>query len=392
MKIVAIVNTPYQTMCVAKLKMDVFPQDEMDVIVSDHISNGEELAKGLKKCGLFGNIHFVSSFGYCRKFGKYASKYYRLAFGNRVLREMIQIDQFYDVLLISNFDPFADRLYERCLSINKKILVYAFEDGYGTYVNYEKSAEFIRNMIKTGKKYSFFKALGRKWVVLHIKRLYLFAPEAYERPSSFEIMQIPKIKLEDTAFRDVVNQIFDYNNVKDQYNAKYIFFEESYRREGIVLPDIVLVEMIASWVGKENIMIKVHPRSNNSLFKELGYHTNENTFIPWEVIWMNQGKYSEKILISISSGSVSTPVTLMDGRVKGVVLKNLLYGVGVGGSLEKYHNWLDKNIYTKYTDMFFLPQNIGELKEYFEKEKRQNFCDSGRDNDESCCSCSYETK
>ncbi len=361
MKLLAICNTPYQIICVVNLKKNKFADDEMDIIVSDHMNNAQALGESIKATGLFRSVFVVESFKYCRRQEQYVAIKYRLGFGNRILKEMLELREKYDVLFLSNVDPFADRVYERCVQLNKGLQVYAFEDGYGTYVYYGKTIEGIQNIQERRSAMKLLRLLGRKRVALHIDRLFLYTPEKIGWQANFPVEKMPALRMDDAELREVLNAIFVYEKNKDDYKQKYIFFEESYRREGLVLPDVLLVELIASWVGKENIIVKTHPRSGCKLFEEMGYTTNQNTAVPWELVWMNEQEMEKKVLLTISSGCAATPHSVLGGKVQTVALHRLLYGIGYD-NLGDYHQWIEEKIYGESPEMFALPGTVEELK------------------------------
>ena len=121
----------------------------------------------------------------------------------------------------------------------------------------------------------------------------------------FEILPIKKVQKDDKEYINMLNVIFGYNSMNDIYDKKIVFFEESYYADGNDIGDVEIVNYIASVVGKENIFIKIHPRNPINRFAELGYKTNRNTVIPWEITAMNED-FSDKTLITIASGSSIT--------------------------------------------------------------------------------------
>lgn len=121
------------------------------------------------------------------------------------------------------------------------------------------------------------------------------------------VLQIPPIDRDDLSFKQAINTIFTYENMEDVYDKKYIFMEESFFAEGQETNDVEIVENIAKLVGKDNIMVKIHPRNPVNRFKKLGYKTNVNTAIPWEVILLNQDMRN-KVLLSVSSTSIINPI------------------------------------------------------------------------------------
>ena len=368
MRILAICNTPYQMLCIVNLKMYTFQDDEMDIIVSDHTMRSEQLVKAVKTCGLFTRSYHAKTFDYCRRLGRYKNISRKEFYSKSLIENILPIDVSYDLLLLNNVDPFADRLYEKCSQINSGIKVFAFEDGYATYSFnfYGDSIKHIREAAFSKREKLLSLLYGKKQVANYIDKLFAFSPEKMDWDPPFEVQRMPLISRDDLRMKQIFNDIFSYNSAKETYDTKYIFFEECYRREGTILPDVLLLEIISSWVGKENIMVKVHPRSGNDLFEKLGYKVNHETSIPWEVICMNENILEDKILITISSGCVSTPYTVMGLPVKSIVLQNLLYGIGEN-QLGLYHQWLDKYIYQQATDLFYLPNTLDELKSILTK-------------------------
>ena len=109
----------------------------------------------------------------------------------------------------------------------------------------------------------------------------------------------------------------------DVYDKKYIYFEECYFAETGYMEDVELINTLAEKVGKENIMIKIHPRNPENRFEKLGYKTNKDTFIPWEVILMNND-FSDKVLIAIGSQTILTPYMLFGMNMKSYSLYHCL--------------------------------------------------------------------
>jgi hypothetical protein len=130
------------------------------------------------------------------------------------------------------------------------------------------------------------------------------------------------MKKMDATDRELVtrlNRVFGYEESKDSYDRKIIFFEESYFADGYDVDDVACVERLAEICGKDNIMIKIHPRNKENRFRGLGYKTNENTFIPWEVIALNLD-LTQKVLITIASGSAMTSLMNMGVKPERVIM------------------------------------------------------------------------
>ena len=60
---------------------------------------------------------------------------------------------------------------------------------------------------------------------------------------------------------------------------------------------------MASLVGKNNLLIKIHPRDYRTIYADHGFNVDENSAVPWEAIQL-AGDFSEKIFLTVNSGSV----------------------------------------------------------------------------------------
>ena len=88
------------------------------------------------------------------------------------------------------------------------------------------------------------------------------------------------------------------------YPQKYIYFAGTLDFEGgKPIGEFELVQKIAKQVGKENLLVKVHPRDTRSVYAEEGLLVDKNSSKPWEIIQM-LGDFSNKVFLTATSGSV----------------------------------------------------------------------------------------
>jgi len=382
-KFLAVCNTPLQLICVINIKNKVFPNDLFDVIVSDHMSEGFLYFKNIIKYEIFNNIYFVKSFEYCRlelphPNGNMLNKilFYqniKKIYGDN-LKEFVSINEKYDVFLFCNMDTFARLLYEKLRNDNRKIEAYLFEDGYSSYYAqgvYWKSIYDDQTSLKTRIKNKIF---GIHSLVPNIKGQYLYRPDESRWKAPFERLKIPKVDMLDSNLVSELNCVFGYEKSENEYKEPVIFFEESFRREGMDIGDVQLVEKISDIIGKENILIKPHPRSIDNVYKKMGYRTIESVGVPWEVIIMNHPELSEKILVSVCSGAIATPYTMFGMRTNSVVLMDLL-NIKMEGFYKTYFEYMKNVIFLSSPDVFVIPQNIQDLNNYFEEwQKSRKEC------------------
>jgi len=312
--VLMICNTPYQIFVSTWLKMTLLKQDRVDIIVSNHMNNSDKIAENIKKTSVYENVFHVESKNFVPQDYLQTLKSVFSPFGH--LEEQFSIHKRYDVLFASNIDRLARLLFHAIKNdkldkrANKNLEFYIYEDGIATYSrHYEKAYDFTK---KTRRLLFWYK---HKKMYYNCNGIYLFDKDAIMWQPNTLVLEIPKIDVNNIEFKNIVNTIFDYQNANDVYDKKYIFMEESFFADGCDVNDVEVVQQISNVVGRENIMVKIHPRNPINRFKELGYKTNENTHIPWEVIVLNQDM-SEKILLTFASTAVLNPLRLFGQNTK----------------------------------------------------------------------------
>ena len=81
--------------------------------------------------------------------------------------------------------------------------------------------------------------------------------------------------------------------------------EEAFFDDKIPSNDLELVLRIAEIVGKDQMIIKLHPRNKVNRFQEYGFQTMQHTQVPWEITLMDED-ITDKILFTISSIALIT--------------------------------------------------------------------------------------
>lgn len=295
-----VVNSAFQMITAVQLKMTAFSHESADILVTDELAHYEKIAKGIEKSGIFSRVYTV-------KIKDYDWKNWKFTFGgffyDKDIKSRVRCikDKHYDVLLYCNYTGFC-----ACLAAFLRRKHHAelmmFEDGFASYSDHWRtglnkamhpmslSDKFVYGVIRRSPYYT-----TKYWV---------FNPELIKDWNfGFSIEKIDKINA-DTL--NALNIIYQYDKSPDDYSGvRCIFFEESYYADGIDVGDIEIVDTVAKIIGKDNLMVKIHPRNPENRFERLGYKTNVDTEIPWEIIALNND-FSNTILITIASGSSIT--------------------------------------------------------------------------------------
>ena len=138
-----------------------------------------------------------------------------------------------------------------------------------------------------------------------------------------------------------------------------LFFEESYPCDGVDIGDVALMDRVARLVGKENILVKIHPRNQVNRFQEAGYATNQDTSMPWELIVLNSS-FERTLFMTVGSSAATNPWCVFGIPAKAVFLCNL-----VEEPQKLRNDVLDqtKQICQGRPDLFFFPSSWEECEE-----------------------------
>jgi len=307
-KVLAVCASPYQVLALNRLIDEYYLGDEIILALADTIADlGGLYAKALEE-PRFSKVYLWEIKG--RYNFSQTVKIINAFMGERkseILTSHIGgIREKYDVFLFANISPAVMHIGTVLKKYNSKIEIGMFEDGFSTYSNY--TGDFL---LQGG-----FKGYARRFF-RNMSFIYSFAPELFEWKPRCEIKVVKRELKKETL--DRLNRIFDYASLEDKYDAKVIFFEESFVADGREFDDLELVDLIADIVGKENIYVKIHPRNPVNRFKEKGYKTNENTAVPWELIACNTDM-SEKILVTVSSSAVMNTFFMLGEGVTAYML------------------------------------------------------------------------
>lgn len=318
-------NSVYQVFIALWIKYDILAYENTDIIISNHMNDYEVIADNLSDTKLFEKIYKIKSKEYVyRDFGykNQAQRLFYKSFPELELKKIINLDKKYDCFYFANFDEFSKLAYNVLKRKNENLKVNIYSDGISTQSKLFEGF-YKRTASPKSKYYKFLNSvLRRKYLYGNISKVMVFEPDLMEWDPGCKVEKIKPVG-KNSEFIKIVNQVFGYDSIKDEYSEKYIFFEESFYADSGYMEDVELIEKLAETVGKDNLMIKIHPRNPKNRFKELGYKTNKDTSVPWEVIAMNID-LSDKKLIAIASTSILNPIQVLGMNVKSYSLINCL--------------------------------------------------------------------
>ena len=278
----------------------IFKKNDVTLLISDHSNNSNIVANRICEQRLFHQVKYVKT-KYLRQKKPFVSKFINVieniyTKNNRYRKELEGISEpFFDEIVAFNIDILIYNFYSIISTYNPNVIVSGFEEGvlsYGFQRFNSKKLAIISHMRRVFRKPRFESAL---------RNFYCFYPEIYKGP--LNPVQVPVIEKESEII-DALRKAFELNGKDNCYKQKYIYFSSVYDFEGEhSINEIYVVEQLADLVGKDNLLVKVHPRDARSVYKEKNFNVDKNSNVPWEVIQLTYD-FSDKVFITSTSGSV----------------------------------------------------------------------------------------
>lgn len=302
-------NTYSQLLIAIQMMLSVHKNQTVDLWLSDHSLNMDRVVKPLKNIRLFHDIRFIMEKEFVYKRNKVLSIYDAIKYSYGKIQAM-HIPLYDEVIFYS----LSLRLYALNDYYDKvgHILTWSrMEEGIFSYDTDFESGSRIR-LARKLRSFSRRSELADK-----ISNYYCFFPELKENKYGWNLVKIPSIMETKADFIKILSSIFG-SKIKT-YPQKYMFFASSSDVDGRPYGESDIVLRIAKIVGKENIIIKTHPRDNRKIYSENGLLTYENSWIPWEIIQL-MSSYDDRIFITIDSGAFITISAMINSQVRGMFL------------------------------------------------------------------------
>lgn len=312
MKRLIIAKTNYQIIFAMQMKNTIFKDDYVTMLVCDHSIDADIYAARLNELQIFSELHFVVTMGACdvRTKRQKIEDFFDITFRqNNRYRNFTKslVEKKYDEMIVYNYTIETYGIHALLSQYNRSISVSRYEEGILSYNGY--------NMLTGRRKLinNLRKIQGKPSIEDCLKNFYCFYPQLYQ--DNLIPCFVPLIKQNDSIIV-LIKKTFNVGSRKQQYNEKYIFFTSVYDFEGgKSVGEYELVCKIADLVGKNNLLVKTHPRDTRTIYIDNGFNVDENSAIPWEAIQLS-GDFSGKIFMTLNSGSVLAGSTMSEKPIK----------------------------------------------------------------------------
>ena len=310
--ILCICNTYFQLIVAIRLRLTQFSDDNFYLIVSDESTNAESVVHKLQNEKIFSQvflaetrsgsvrihkIHFnnpISVFRTALKCISDSHKSYNFA------KRLPDID----IVLFYNDDYLTRILYSGLIKKNSNMVCSRFEEGLASYIHASCSPKRRIKAVQLG-----LQLFGGN-LEEQTNTFYCFFPELYG--GRMTPVAVQRVQADDKQFVALLKRIFSILPENLCYTQKYIYFATPFDSDNHVSIEFDLIQKLANILGKENMLIKMHPRDRRTVFEDNGYLVDRNSAIPWEVLQFCID-LSDKVLLSTFSSSVLSSNAMLEG-------------------------------------------------------------------------------
>lgn len=289
-------NTYYQLIVAIQMKLTIKKEEQVTVVLTDESRNAETICERLRQTQLFHKVFFLQTKNAKTKVN---AKFKLQAIKNGLcgcLPEGMDPKAKYDELIGFNLDLPTHYLFAALVKNNPGIICNAMEEGLLSY-GVEDPGSGLLSML-----YKVRKCFGKKNLREEAKGFYCFNPAVYK--GSKTALPVPKISRENARLGEVLETLFLQDAPVDPYKQRYIYLPCIYDIEGgEPIGELELAKKIAGEVGKENLLVKVHPRDDAKKYENAGLTVDKNSAVPWEVLCIHED-FSQHVFITTLSGSI----------------------------------------------------------------------------------------
>lgn len=312
-RILVICCTPYQLLTAAQVLACYYPGEEADLILSDQMSGAQKLWEQAKDVWPYGRVYYLEE----RRLNRLAhvENAKNILLGavapEKLLERFLHLEGSYDVFLFSNISLMNQYLILALKRRNPRLQWLLFEDGAATY------SQQVGGLVHSTSP----KVCVQLHQVQKLQGMYLFHPETLDWKPGCPVHQLPQAYAPATL--ELLNRLFRYDKLGDRYDFPVVFFEESYPCDGVDIGDVALLDRVAKLVGKENVLVKTHPRNQVNRFALAGYRTNQDPSVPWELVALNHS-FAGTVFLTVGSSAATNPWCVLGIPAKAVFLWELV--------------------------------------------------------------------
>lgn len=363
MKVLFAVDSVFQLMIAVNLRLTEYKNDDADIVIYNSTLNADVYAKRLKDTRCFSNVYLAETpLTYCggnysfkKKLPKYFVYLKSLLVPNKTIEGICNgFGGNYDIFLFNGVGALPECIFNAITRKNATVNCYRFEDSYLSYTQeYGSNKGSVRKILER-----FSSIFGRKRLEQSIRGYYFSEPYLVNYEFKYPVLVAPKFSRNNDRLIETLNYVFSMKELVDDYKERYIFFECGDAFFFNNNDDLRYINKLIEIVGKENILIKRHPRIKDNRFEDLGVHIASGASVPWELIQLNM-PLSDKVFITTKSAAAISSEIYFGDKCSAMFLYKGIEGEQgeIGTNFKKYMEKFKQ----KSQNGFWLPENIEEF-------------------------------
>lgn len=322
-RVLLLVNTHSQLFIGVFLKLTLYTNDVIDVIISDQISRYSDIAKQLEETKLFDKVFAIRTqeATYSQNKWRDVIDLFTVNFLNKAdyQNSGIKINKIYDQFLFFNFSMPVYVIFDICMKRNRELKCLLIEEGILSYAHIGKFEGFRTNLTEKFRG-KIGKFINKRSLYDYVSAIYCCNEYACKELMNYRNIDILKIPRKEKVVKraiNILNSIYNFKNLELRIDKKFIYLGSYLSELQDQMTEYKLIREISQKVGKENLLLKLHPRMEKDKYEHLGIEISTESSLPWEIIQMNISSGKEVCVISLASGSVLNAETLFGNGVKG---------------------------------------------------------------------------
>ncbi len=300
-------TTPYQVMGAISFAKE--EQLDADIYIFGMFSNYREIAERLKEIPVFANVYPVNADQFRAPGQKKALM--QMARCRKTVAAFLPDGIAYHAFYSSSRAHIKNLMLHELLRRNKNLRIVVYDDGLGMYA---KDSHVLNT---TRRRSAVEKLFGWNLYTQERMSFLVHMPELFEKPDALKactVSQMPRLSW-DIENRQLLMDVFGAED-KDLIQERVIIFDslrgfDSERDRKMNALD-TLFSLAGSYFGKDNVMMKPHPRSRETTTADVNVYTN--TSVPIEVLYAGMDHLDDKVLITYASSAVYTPKMFFDAE------------------------------------------------------------------------------
>ena len=357
--ILFICSTPFQIMNAVNLAITVLKDEIKDLYILDHSPECHKYYLILKENEFFRQVYFLKTreaYSLLKKnkvinLLSYTKKALNALNYKKLEKNIPNKESRYNTVFLAYPDLPTQIIYYYFKKQNSNIKLNLFEDGIYTYNALNKKDSWLR--------INFSRIVFGSYVLDDCKKVYTYKPSFINvKNRNIEKLKIPEIKKTGNEGVAILNKLMAYDECYLKYlSNKCIYFDQPFGFDAIMKQQLKIIEIISEVIGPEHVGIKMHPRTQGDVYKDICKTINIK--IPFEVLELNFD-INNKILISILSTACLNPKIIFNEEPYIILLYKI---VDLNATDDAFLDIVSK-VKDSYNNKnkFFIPETIEELK------------------------------